>query len=90
MVESMAILHQIGAETRILYTKMKGVWPTKPRDAVVLSHVRRIGNATINVTRSLQESELGSFKQSFRLPPESSGLIPASFKASKQFLIHRK
>lgn len=58
---------------------LAGIWPTAPRDAVLLSYVQRLSDGRfLNVNRSI-ESEL-------MLPKDSDGLVRMDAKIAGQIV----
>ena len=42
LMEEATILAQLDSVTRVVYIKLKGIWPTSSRDMIILSHIHKI------------------------------------------------
>ncbi|KAI8924381.1 hypothetical protein BC831DRAFT_436543 [Entophlyctis helioformis] len=54
MCESAGVIAEVSPVTKIQYMRTKGVWPTAPRDALVVAFVKRLSDGRyLNVTKSV-------------------------------------
>lgn len=59
MCETGKIVQVIDDSTMIVYSKMKGIWPTAPRDVLLLCHVRQLQDGSyLCVNKSIEHPDM--------------------------------
>ena len=67
MVDEIRLVTQIDPQTRILYLRMKPVWPTSARDVVLLAYSGKHNGNYVNITQSISYPECPEYKGIIRM-----------------------
>ena len=90
MTESSGFVEQISSEFAVLYSQSKGVWPTAPRDCLVVSFKSILEDGRYcNVTQSIDEHP--NYQQrsgSERMIAHLAGLIVGPHSSKNPNLCH--